>query len=152
VNIRVADRDDIPRLLPLVRQYWEYESIPGFEPVRIGALLEQLLTHPHLGMVWVAQSGERLAGYLAAVFLLSLEHQGLIAEIDELFVLAEDRATGVGSRLLAAAEGSLAATGCVRIQLQLGDANGRAHAFYCGRGYTQPAARSLLEKALSAGA
>ena len=76
--------------------------------------------------IWVAESGDELCGYLIAVCVLSLEHQGLMAEIDEFFVVAAARGTGVGAQLLQAAEAALAARGCVRLQLQLGVANARA--------------------------
>jgi len=80
--------------------------------------------------------------------MLSLEHQGLMAEIDELFVIAAERGRGIGGALLAAAEGALAAEGCVRLQLQLGVSNGPARAFYEQRGYRQRAGYELLDKDL----
>ena len=77
----------------------------------------------------MAESDARLVGYLIAVLALSVEHQGLMAEIDEVFVLPEARSRGVGTQLLVAAETALAARGCVRLQLQLGVANHAARAF-----------------------
>lgn len=74
----MACGDDIPQLMPLIRQYWEFDGISGFDPGRIEPVLSRLLADLRLGTVWVAQSGERLIGYLVAVCLLSLEHQGLM--------------------------------------------------------------------------
>jgi GNAT superfamily N-acetyltransferase len=148
MQIRLAQADDVSRLLPLVRQYWEFEQIAGFDAVRIEPVLLRLLAEPRLGRIWVGQSQERLAGYLIAVCMLSVEHQGLMAEVDELFVAAQARSCGLGSQLLAAAEQALAAAGCVRIQLQLGVSNVHARAFYKRRGYTRRAGYELLDKAL----
>jgi GNAT superfamily N-acetyltransferase len=149
-TIRPAGGGDIPQLLALVRRYWEYEHIGGFEALRLELLLKQLLGSAHLGAAWVAEAEGRLAGYLIAVTLLSLEHGGLMAEIDELFVLPEARGQGIGARLLAAAEAALAARGCVRVQLQLAAGNAGARDFYRHRGYRARDGYRLLDKPLPA--
>ena len=76
---------DIPQLTSLVQRYWEFERIEGFDAARTAALLARLCAQPALGSAWVAESGGELVGYLVAVSVLSLEHQGLMAEIDELY-------------------------------------------------------------------
>ncbi len=150
VNIRLAATGDIPALLALVRRYWDFEGIEGFTALRIELVLQRLLADPRLGMVWVAESDGQLQGYLIAVLVLSVEHQGVMAEIDELFVMPEARSRGVGGRLLAVAERALAAKGCVRLQLQLGLANAHGRAFYEHRGYAARAGYELLDKPLAA--
>lgn len=150
--IRPAAGGDIPQLLSLVRRYWEFEGIAGFSALRVELTLQELLAEPRLGAAWVAEEREQLLGYLIAVRVLSVEHQGIMAEIDELFVLPEERSRGVGARLLAAAEAALAKQGCVRLQLQLGMANETARAFYERRGYAAREGYRLLDKALPAAA
>jgi GNAT superfamily N-acetyltransferase len=150
VNVRAAADRDIPELLSLVRRYWEFEGIEGFTALRIELVLKRLLAEPRLGAVLVAEADGRLAGYLAAVTVLSIEHQGVMAEIDEFFVLPEARARGVGARLLAAAESALAGRGCVRLQLQLAAANAAAREFYEHRGYRPRDGYRLLDKPLAA--
>jgi len=150
VNVRPAAPDDIPPLLALVRRYWEFEGIEGFPALRVELVLQRLLAEPRLGAVWVAESDGRLVGYLIAVLVLSVEHQGLMAEIDEFFVLPEARSCGVGRQLLAAAETALAARACVRLQLQLAVANLAGRGFYQHRGYATRAGYELLDKPLPA--
>lgn len=150
VQVRSAATRDVPQLLALVRRYWEFEGIAGFAALRVELTLKQLLAEPRLGAVWVAEDEGRLVGYLIAVRILSVEHSGVMAEIDELFVLPEARSRGVGAGLLEAAESALASAGCVRLQLQLGAANETARAFYEHRGYAPRAGYRLLDKALSA--
>jgi GNAT superfamily N-acetyltransferase len=150
MSVRPAAPNDIPPLLALVRRYWEFEGIEGFAALRIELVLQRLLAEPRLGAIWVAESDGRLVGYLIAVLVLSVEHRGLMAEIDEFFVLPEARSRGVGRQLLAAAETALAARGCVRLQLQLALANSEARAFYQRRGYTARAGYELLDKHLAA--
>ena len=150
VTVRCAALHDIPPLLALVRRYWEFEGLAAFAALRIELVLKRLLAEPQRGAIWVAESEAHLVGYLIAVFVLSVEHQGLMAEIDEFFVLPEARSRGIGGELLAAAEAGLAASGCVRLQLQLGVANQRAREFYQRRGYSARAGYQLLDKPLAA--
>lgn len=62
--------NEIPALLRLVAEYWIFEDI--------------------------ARAGHDAAGYLLAVYVFSLEHLGLTAEIDEFFVLPSFRGREIG--------------------------------------------------------
>jgi ribosomal protein S18 acetylase RimI-like enzyme len=149
MDVRRARPGDIPQLLALIRHYWDFEGIEGFAALHIELVLKELLEGPSpRGSIWVAESQGTLAGYLIVVLVMSLEHQGLMGEIDELFVLPESRARGVGARLLAAAEAELAQRGCVRLQLQLAIGNRRARAFYERLGFGVRAGYELLDKPL----
>jgi GNAT superfamily N-acetyltransferase len=145
---RRAAAADIPQLLDLVRRYWEFEGITGFDTARTAALLRRLCTEPALGSAWVAECGAALVGYLIAVSVLSLEHQGVMSEIDEFFVVAEARGRGVGAALLSELEAALVAGGCVRLQLQLGVDNHAGRAFYARRGFVGRDGYTLLDKPL----
>ena len=96
----------------------------------------------------MADAQGTLVGYLIVVLVMSIEHQGLMGEIDELFVLPEARSRGTGTRLLAAAESELAQRGCVRLQLQLATGIARARAFYERLGFAARAGYELLDKPL----
>jgi GNAT superfamily N-acetyltransferase len=149
MDIRRARAEDIPQLLALIRRYWDFEGIAGFAALRIELVLQELLGRPgERGFVWVAEAQRTLRGYLIAMLVMSVEHQGLMGEIDELFVLPEERCCGIGARLLAAAEAELLQHGCVRLQLQLATGNTRARAFYERRGYAARAGYRLLDKCL----
>jgi GNAT superfamily N-acetyltransferase len=148
VIIRTAVASDVPPLLALVRRYWEFEGIAGFDALRLELLLQRLVGNSALGEVLVAEREARLRGYLALVYVLSLEHGGLMAEIDEFFVLPDARTQGVGGKLLAAAEAALRQRGCVRLQLQIGVGNSAARSFYERRGYAGRSGYQLLDKAL----
>jgi ribosomal protein S18 acetylase RimI-like enzyme len=145
--IRAAQPCDIPALLALVRRYWEFEGIAGFEALRIERVLQQLLD-PARGAIWVAADNAGLRGYLIVVLLLSVEHQGLMGEIDELFVVSEARGQGLGGQLLRQAQAALSARGCTRLQLQLAQHNAAARAFYEHHGYAARAGFGLMDRAL----
>lgn len=149
--IRHAIPADIPRLLPLVEAYWRFESLPGSDAATVGASLTQLVTSPDLGAVWIAEADETPVplGYLVLVYVFSLEHGGLTAEIDELFVTPEARGNGIGRSLLRTAEAACTETGCRHLSLQVGTRNEVARAFYRAMGFAPRDGFDLLEKDLS---
>jgi GNAT superfamily N-acetyltransferase len=146
--IRLAVSADIAGVASLAEQYWEFEAIQGFDRPRIETLLRRLLSEPERGACWVAEADGRLCGYLLAVYMFSLEHGGLMAEIDEVFVSAQERSMGVGAFLVEQAERDLVTRGLVRLQLQLGVDNDRARVFYERHGFRRRAGYELLDKAL----
>ena len=148
MRIRPATSADVSRVASLVQRYWEFETIEGFDRPRIEMLLRHLFSAPERGACWVAEAGGQLCGYLLAVFMFSLEHGGLMAEIDELFVSQEARSAGVGALLVTQAESDLARRGLVRLQLQLGVGNERARLFYERHGFRRRAGYELLDKPL----
>ena len=147
--VRPAAMRDLASIASLVQSYWTFESIDGFDRARVESLLRKVLSEPERGACWVAETNGEVCGYLLAVFVFSLEHDGLMAEIDELFVSPEARSAGVGSLLVSAAERDLAERGLLRLQLQLGVANGSARRFYERHGFSR-AGYELLGKALQA--
>ncbi len=146
--IRTASITDVAAVASLVGGYWEFEGIAGFERPRIEALLAGLITEPGRGACWVAEADGALCGYLLAVFMFSLEHRGLMAEIDEIFVSQPMRSAGIGALLLKEAERDMASRGLVRLQLQLGIDNHRGRVFYGRLGFRTRSGYELLDKAL----
>lgn len=150
-ELRRAGSADLPALLGLIEQYWSFEKLPRFDAARIAAQLERLLAEERLGGGGLAVAGGEPAGYLLAVYVFSLEHFGLSAEIGEFFVLSRYRRHGVGSMLLDAAERTFAQIGCTNVSLQLARANDTARAFYRRRGYAERSGFELLDKMLRKG-
>ena len=148
MRVRCASPADISGIASLVERYWEFESIEGFSRARIESLLQGLLSEPARGACLVAEENGVLQGYLVCVFMLSLEHGGLMAEIDEFFVLPEARCDGLGTLLLQQAERDLAARGLVRWQLQVAVDNRRARVFYERQGFSARAGYALLDQSL----
>ena len=147
-TIRPITANDVPELLALVEQYWLFEDIAGFERASVAKQLQRLCGDPRLGAGWIAHDGKQPAGYLLAVYVFSLEHLGLTAEIDEFFVLPSCRGRGVGAQLLRMAEAEFARTNCTNVSLQLGRGNEAAREFYRRNGYSDRAGFELLDKGL----
>jgi GNAT superfamily N-acetyltransferase len=148
MRIRRAALPDIPQLLLLVRRYWEFEGLTHFSALKVELVLKHLVENESAGAVWVAEEGAGLVGYLILVFVVSVEHGGLMAEIDELYVCEAQRGRGTGGELLGACEQELRRRGCVRLQLQIALANEAARGFYLRRGFAHRSGYTLLDKPL----
>jgi len=146
--IRRAVPADCADIAVLIQQYWAFENIEGFNQDRIVVLLQKFVARPEQGCCWVAGSKGVPRGYLLATFLFSLEFGGTMAEIDELFVLPEFRADGLGSRLVEKAVTQMQRSGLVHVQLQLGARNLRAREFYRRQGFTSRCGYELLGRQL----
>ena len=144
--IRTADPSDAAVISELVAQYWAFERIDGYSAKDVETLLGGALSTPDRVLGLIAECNGVAIGYLLAVLMFSLEHRGVMAEVDELFVVPNARAAGVGAALVDEAERALSARGVVRMQLQLGVGNARARAFYSRIGYTHRSGYELWEK------
>jgi ribosomal protein S18 acetylase RimI-like enzyme len=148
-EVRLALEADTPEIAHLVERYWCFEQIEGFDADEIQKLLGRLVSQPQLGAVWLATMGRDPVGYAVVTFMISLVHRGMMAEIDELFVLPEARSYGVGSSLLAAYEKYLRAREFVRLQLQIDRDNHLARSFYRRHGFEDRAGYQVLDKPLA---
>jgi GNAT superfamily N-acetyltransferase len=150
-TIRQATPSDAGTLARLVEQYWVFEAIENYDYGRVERLLHEALVAPGRAACWIAEDGGDPTGYIFIVFVLSLEHGGLMAEVDEFFVVPEARGNGTGSTLLRRAERELQPLGAVRLQLQLAAGNERARAFYIAHGYAPRSGYGLWDKPLTLG-
>ena len=148
--IRPARDSDIEAIASLVARYWDFENIPGFERSRTVTLLAEFLARSDRGHCWVAEIGGALVGYLLIVLVFSLEHGGLMAEIDEFFVAPEQRSSTIGAALLSEASLAMARGGIVQLQLQLGISNLRGKHFYEQQGFRPLSGYTLWQKSLHA--
>ena len=148
IEVRKATPADAGTLLPMVRAYWRHDGLSGFDSGSLTSQLVRLLSDSRLGNGWMALSRGTPVGYLLAVYVFSLEHLGLTAEIDELFVLPEARGNGAGARLLERAEAQFARIGCTNVSLQLSRDNEAARRFYQRHGFSERSGFGLLDKSL----
>ena len=147
--IRVATAGDVTALLGLIREYWDFEHIDGFDAERLSPVLDELLARPGFGCTWIVEDGRDAVGYLVAVYVYSLEHAGLTAEIDEFYLQPAWRSAGTGRRLLGIAEEEFARAGCTNVSFQIGRTNSGARRFYERCGYAAREGYDLMDKTLT---
>jgi [ribosomal protein S18]-alanine N-acetyltransferase len=98
------------------------------------AELHYFLHHPR-STSYVAEEAGSLAGFCIVDWKLEAgQRVGHFITID---VAPERRRSGLGRRLMLAAEQHLAALGCKSVMLEVGTANQAALAFYARQGYSE---------------
>src|ERR1051325_4055201 len=92
----VDDLTDCHRLLQGQQQEHGFENAPD----RLREVLDQLVLAPARGFLLLARHREQAIGVAYAAILLSVEHGGPVAWLEELYVLPEHREQGIGTALL----------------------------------------------------
>lgn len=92
-----ATTADLPRLMPVLREFYAEEHLPWNEPA-LHAALTRLVADPGAGRLRLILRGDEIAGHLAVGFCFSLEFGGRYGLLDELFVRPIHRGAGLGKR------------------------------------------------------
>jgi len=129
VSFQRATHDDADTLLELVGAYYQLDGI-AFEPQVVRRGLAELLTTPSLGGAWLIRGAGVSVGYLVLTFGFDLEFGGRQATITDLYLAADYRRLGIGTKTLAFVEETLRALGIRAFELQVERDNVEALAFY----------------------
>lgn len=83
----------------------------------------QLLEHPELGCVWLAEHDGVAAGHAVLTLRYTMEQAALAGHIDDLFVRTEFRGQGVGRALLAELMAECRRRSCKSVYVEVGEQN-----------------------------
>ena len=133
-RLQLADKQDLDRLLPMVRAYHDFEYIDSDEADRRAALL-RLLGDQDLGGIWLIYDNDRLAGYIALCRGFSIEFNGFDGFIDEFYLLPEFRGRGIGRQVLGAIKDIARGLDINAIHLEVARNNKRARRLYASAGF-----------------
>jgi GNAT superfamily N-acetyltransferase len=133
-HFRKAALIDIPSILPMMREFYDFEGIP-FDESRSIRLLTQLLNDPRCGRLVIIEHDSTLAGYMIVGFGFSIEFGGKDALLDELFLLPQFRGLGLGSEAIAFAISLCKQDGVAALHLEADHFNERAHDLYLSLGF-----------------
>ena len=131
----------------LLRAQFEEHAI-SIAPERLEAAVARLIELPDRGALLLALDGNEPVGLGALAYTWTLEHGGLVAWLDELYVIPPRRGEGLGRALLAAACDLATRAGCAAIELEVDAAHRRAENLYRRAGF-QPLARFRWSQRLS---
>ncbi len=129
-----------------MRRFYAEEGYPFSEPDARDAVI-RVVENDRFGRIWIAQADQGSLGYLVLTFGYSLEHHGVVAFVDELFVLADARGRGLGTSALALAEAECRMLGVRTLQLEVERDNLPAQELYRRAGFKDHG-RFLLTKRL----
>jgi hypothetical protein len=95
IVIARAGAEDVPALLPLLAVQLEDHGV-GVSRDELARALSGLVARPERGRVLLARSGDRVVGLAVLPYMWTVEHGGLCAWLDELYVVPDMRERGVG--------------------------------------------------------
>lgn len=133
VQLRVTNHADLVRVLDLVKQFHEAESIAFSEP-QTRACVAALLGQSSFGRLWLITLNAQVIGYIAVCFGYSIEFGGRDAMIDEFFILPEFRHRGYGRLVLGLVTGELEQLGIRALHAEVESNNKRLTEFYRSAG------------------
>lgn len=145
MQLRIAGEQDLDQLLPLLRDYHQFENIESSAAERESAL-RRLITERSLGGVWLIYSKQALAGYIALCRGFSIEFNGFDAFIDEFYLSPQYRAQGIGREVLEAIKGKARELDIAALHLEVARDNQRARKLYLAAGF-EPRDKYLLMSA-----
>jgi GNAT superfamily N-acetyltransferase len=135
-TIRPATQDDIPAMVGLLAQLFAIEADFAIDPA-VQARGLALLLQREDAAVLIAEAGGAVAGMCTVQLTVSTARGGLSAGVEDVVVDAARRGTGLGGRLMAAAEAWARAQGAVRLALLADETNMPALDFYTHLGFSR---------------
>ena len=133
-TLRLAGPADIDLLLTLMPEYYAFDHL-CFDAPAARAALQQILSEPSRGRVWLIQLAGTSIGYLVLTFGFSLEFHGRDAFVDELYIRAAYRRRGFGQAALRFVEAACPELGVHALHLEVERGNTNAQALYRKQGF-----------------
>jgi GNAT superfamily N-acetyltransferase len=135
-TIRPATQDDIPAMVGLLAQLFAIESDLAIDRAAQARGLAMLLRRAD-ALALVATRAERVVGMTTVQLTVSTARGGLSAGVEDVVVDSPHRGSGIGRRLLAAAEAWARERGALRIALLADETNAPALDFYDQHGFVR---------------
>jgi GNAT superfamily N-acetyltransferase len=146
--VRQATSEDIATLVNLMAEFYA-ES--GYDLDRLIAkkAFAAILADERLGYVWLIDEQGKNVGHIVLTLRFGMEYGGLIACIDDLFVVRPSRNRGLSTIALVQVRDFCKRLGVRAITVEVGHSNAPAQALYRRLGLTEVPDRQLLTLALT---
>jgi len=151
LNYGPATAKDLPQMVELLGVLFtdEAEFQPNADKQR--RALEQILTNPTIGTLYVAREGKRVIAMASLLYTISTAEGGKAAWFEDLVVHPDERKRGIGEALLKHVVTQARAAGITRITLLTDMQNERAQAMYRRAGFVGSPMRPMRLKVKPAG-
>lgn len=141
--MRRARPDDIPTLVAFMELFYA-ESGYTLDRTHAERAFASLLAEERLGCAWLLDDEGRDAGYVVLTLRFGMEYGGMIACIDDLFVLPQHRNRGLSTAALVEIRDFCRSKGIRAITVEVAPDNGPAQAVYRRIGMKEESDRRLL--------
>jgi GNAT superfamily N-acetyltransferase len=146
--MRRALPGDIAALIALMAEFYA-ESDYGFNHPLAEKAFAALLSDERLGYVWLIDEGAKVVGYVVLTLRFGMEYGGLMACLDDLFVVPQSRNKGRATAALIQVRDFCKNIGIRAITVEVSHSNGSAQTVYRRLGLAEARDRRLLALALA---
>ncbi len=115
---------------------------------RLAVVLERVVADKARGFLLLAQEDGQTVGFAYAATILSVEHCGWVAWLEELYVMPDQRCHGIGTALVSAVLEHAREAGIVAVDLEIDASHSRAESLYRRFGFS-PLQRSRWVRELT---
>lgn len=135
VVIREACAEDVPALVGLLGELFQFEHEFSPDPAAQKRGVEAILKDEQVGMIHVAEYDGEVVGMVNLLWTVSTALGGPVAWLEDLVVTEKMRGKGVGTRLVQVAMQACENRGCKRITLLTDHDNLHAKQLYADAGF-----------------
>jgi GNAT superfamily N-acetyltransferase len=129
IQVEPATPHDREALHALFRAQYDEHGIE-ITDARVASGVDGVLSDARRGFVLVARDAGKVIGFAGMTFLWSFEHGGPAAWLEELYVVPERRAHGIGGALIEEAIHVARTRGCLAVDLEVAASHARAESLY----------------------
>ncbi|HEX2209041.1 MAG TPA: GNAT family N-acetyltransferase [Longimicrobium sp.] len=134
IEIRRATPADLEDVVDLLAAQLAEHGIP-IERADLAFAAEGILRVPDRGFVLLATAQEGAVGVACCSFSWTVERGGMVAWLDELYVVPARREHGIGNELLGEVIAAATETGCRTVELEVETSHARAEHLYRRHGF-----------------
>lgn len=146
--MRKATEHDLLLFLELMTEFYA-ESGYELERKSTTQAFQTILKQPNLGQIWLIQDGTTDVGHVLVTFKFAMEYAGMIACIDDLFVLAAYRNRGLSTAALEKIRAYCEENQLRGMTVEVGNDNAPAQKVYRRVGFMTLKNRQLLGLSLA---
>ena len=148
MNTRPAQCEDIPCLLDMMAEFYAESGYTLNRAIATRAFAG-LLADARLGHVWLIETQGKAVGYLMLTLKFGMEYGGLMACLDDLYVVPASRNQGLSTAALRRALDFCRNSGIRALTVEVDPNNGPAQTVYRRVGFNETTSRQLLALALT---